>query len=102
MLLAGAALPAAALAVKTPPAKTAPATKTTPTTTVPGTTGTTTTTSKISIKWRKPIRIERSNFGGLNSIACPSVKLCVAVDQSGRVLSSTAPMGTGNWHLASG
>ena len=100
MLLAGAALPAAALAVKTPPAKTAPATKTTPTTTVPGTTGTTTTTSKISIKWRKPIRIERSNFGGLNSIACPSVKLCVAVDQSGRVLSSTAPMGTGNWHLA--
>jgi len=102
MLLAGAALPTVALALKAPPTKTTTTPTKSTTTTVPGaTTPTTTTTSntKVGIRWHKPIRIERSNWGGLDSVACPSVKLCVAVDQSGQVLWSKTPAGTRHWHL---
>src|SRR5262249_53207156 len=93
MLLVGAALPAAALAVKAP-------TKSTTTTTPGATTPTTTTPStKITIRWRAPVRVEKSNWGGLNSVSCPATNLCVAVDQSGQVSWSTAPTTKRHWHL---
>jgi hypothetical protein len=86
------ALPTAALAAGNP---TAPAGGAAATTTTP----TTPTTGKSTIHWRKPVRIEKAKWGGLNAISCPAVHLCLAVDQSGHVLWTQTPKSTKHWHL---
>ncbi|MDQ6778860.1 MAG: hypothetical protein M3071_22145 [Actinomycetota bacterium] len=40
--------------------------------------------------WTAPMRIDSEPINGL---ACPSISLCVAVDNAGRVVSSTDPLG---------
>jgi len=53
--------------------------------TVPGPT-----LAKGPLVWAAPIGIDSH---GLDGLACPSISLCVAVDNDGRVLSSTDPSG---------
>jgi hypothetical protein len=53
--------------------------------TVPGPT-----LAKGPLVWAAPIGIDGH---GLDGLACPSISLCVAVDNDGRVLSSTDPSG---------
>ena len=47
-----------------------------------------------TIRWHKPVRIEPLRNGGLSAISCPTSKLCVAVDQSGYIVTSTNPTGS--------
>jgi hypothetical protein len=46
-----------------------------------------------SIHWHPAARIEPARNGGFSAISCPSSKLCVAVDQSGYVVTSKNPAG---------
>jgi hypothetical protein len=48
-----------------------------------------------TVHWHPPIRIEPGRNGGLSAVSCPSSKLCVAVDQSGYLLTTTNPTGSG-------
>jgi len=41
-----------------------------------------------TVRWHKPARIDPRN-GGISAVACPSSRLCVAVDQSGFALVTT-------------
>jgi hypothetical protein len=44
-----------------------------------------------SIRWSKAVRVEPSRNGGVDAVSCPSTKLCVAVDASGFVITTTTP-----------
>lgn len=47
--------------------------------------------------WRPPVAVDRRG-GGLAAVSCPSVKLCVAIDGKGYVLTTSAPGGpAGRW-----
>lgn len=51
-----------------------------------------------SIHWDKGVRLESTVNGGLNAVACPSSKLCLAVDASGYLVTTTHPTGgKGSW-----
>jgi hypothetical protein len=52
--------------------------------------------SATSIRWHSGIRLEPVRDGGLNAVSCPSTTLCVAVDESGNVVTTTNPLG-GGW-----
>jgi hypothetical protein len=58
------------------------------------------------LTWRSPVRIDSPStalpgLGGLRAVSCPSVSLCVAVDASGDVVTSTDPAGgAGAWRVA--
>jgi hypothetical protein len=43
----------------------------------------------ISISWHAPIQIDPASDGGITGVSCPTATLCVAVDATGHVLSST-------------
>lgn len=45
-----------------------------------------------SLRWQRPVAVDRQG-GGLRAISCPSVRLCVAIDAQGYVVTSTAPAG---------
>jgi hypothetical protein len=45
----------------------------------------------VSIRWHPAHRIEPARNGGLSDVACPSATLCVAVDQSGWLVTTTRP-----------
>lgn len=45
-----------------------------------------------SLTWSAPIPLDLAN-GTLRAVSCPSASLCVAVDQSGNVVTSTNPTG---------
>ncbi len=47
----------------------------------------------ISVRWHAAVRVEPARNGGLSSVSCPSAKLCVAVDQSGWLVTSKNPAG---------
>ncbi|MDQ6807316.1 MAG: hypothetical protein M3065_20710 [Actinomycetota bacterium] len=48
--------------------------------------------------WTAPMGIDS---GPINGLACPTISLCVAVDNAGQVLSSTDPLaGARTWHSA--
>lgn len=49
-------------------------------------------TGAVTVHWHPPMRIDPRN-GGLSAVSCPSPRLCVAVDQSGFVLTTTNPTG---------
>jgi len=44
------------------------------------------------LRWGRPVAVDKRG-GGLLAIACPSKRLCVAVDASSRVLTTTRPAG---------
>jgi hypothetical protein len=44
-----------------------------------------------ALSWAAPVAIDSPH--GVNAVSCPSVSLCVAVDDAGNVLSSTNPAG---------
>jgi hypothetical protein len=46
-----------------------------------------------SLHWNKAVRIEPAKNGGLNAVACPAIGLCIAVDDSGYVTTTTKPTG---------
>ena len=50
----------------------------------------------ISIRWGAARRIEPARNGGFGDVACPTAGMCVAVDQSGYIVTSTNPAG-GAW-----
>lgn len=43
-------------------------------------------------RWSRPAAVDPSG-GGFTGVSCPSARLCVAVDQDGRVLASSDPRG---------
>lgn len=45
-----------------------------------------------NVSWSKHVRIIPTNRGGLSDVSCPSLTLCVAVDQSGYAVVSTKPL----------
>jgi hypothetical protein len=47
----------------------------------------------VSIRWHPAARIEPLRNGGFSAVSCPSSKLCVAVDQSGFIVTSKDPAG---------
>src|SRR5438477_1862947 len=56
------------------------------------------------LSWGSPVRIDRYRpfafSGGLNTVSCPSSRLCVAVDSGGGVIASTDPGGPASaWKL---
>jgi hypothetical protein len=54
-----------------------------------------------SLRWQRPTTVDSRN-NGLVAISCPSVKLCVAVDGKGYVVTSTAPStGARSWRRSS-
>jgi hypothetical protein len=54
-----------------------------------------------SIKWNKALAVERPTAGGISAVSCPTATLCLAVDQSGRVLVSKTPTkGPKTWKFA--
>ena len=50
------------------------------------------------LRWSKPVHIDHR--GNLGAVSCPTAKLCVAVDDSGHVLTSTNPGGA--WRVVAG
>jgi hypothetical protein len=101
ILLALVSLPAIVLAATTPTTTTT----TTPTTTTPTTTTTTPTTTTpkpaVVMRWNKAVRIEPAANGGVSAVSCASTALCVAVDQTGHVITTTKPKGgNGSWKPA--
>lgn len=51
----------------------------------------------LSLRWQRPVKVDRPG-GGLVAISCPSMRLCVAVDAKGYVVTSTAPsIGAAAW-----
>lgn len=54
-----------------------------------------------TVHWDHPVRIESAKQGGLNAVSCPTAKLCVAVDASGDLVTTTRPKGgAGAWKKA--
>jgi hypothetical protein len=51
----------------------------------------------LAFDWLRPEPIQPHGTTALNWVACPSAKLCVAVDDRGAVLSTTAPTHYGRW-----
>ena len=54
-------------------------------------------TPTLAFNWSRPEPIQPDGTTALNWVACPSAKLCVAVDDRGGVLTSTAPAHYGRW-----
>ena len=50
------------------------------------------------LRWSKPVVVDHR--GALGAVSCPTTKLCVAVDVSGKVLTSTNPGAT--WRVVPG
>lgn len=57
------------------------------------TTPTPTTTATTTVKWDKPIALEKPTSGGISAVSCPTSTLCIAVDQKGRAVVSNKPTG---------
>lgn len=51
----------------------------------------------LAFNWSRPEVIQPHGTTALNWVACPSAKLCVAVDDRGAVLTSTTPAYYGRW-----
>jgi hypothetical protein len=51
----------------------------------------------LAFRWSRPEPIQPRGGTALNAVACPSVKLCVAVDSRGAVLTSTTPTRDARW-----
>lgn len=54
--------------------------------------------SAAYIRWKTAVRAEPAKNGGLQAVSCPTAKLCVAVDDSGYVVTTINPTGgSGSW-----
>lgn len=54
--------------------------------------------AQTSISWHAPVQIDPASNGGITGISCPTARLCVAVDATGHVLTTTnAGAGTNAW-----
>jgi hypothetical protein len=58
----------------------------------------------VRLSWSAARLIDRGSAGGsgvsLTGVSCPSVSLCVATDQAGDVVTSTAPTSVARWKVA--
>ena len=52
------------------------------------------------MNWSPPVLVDPGATAALVGVSCPSVGLCVAVDGSGRVITSTAPSAETGWRVA--
>jgi hypothetical protein len=50
--------------------------------------------SAASMHWARAVRVEPSRNGGVNAVSCPTSRFCVAVDDSGYVVTTTDPTGS--------
>ena len=48
-------------------------------------------TGAIALSWSPPVLVDR--HGHLTEVTCPSTRLCIAIDQAGRVVTSRNPTG---------
>jgi hypothetical protein len=46
-----------------------------------------------AVHWGRAVRVEPSRNGGVDAVSCPTVRLCVAVDASGYVVTTGNPTG---------